>query len=87
MARKRETDETRRLKARLLEDDVDDIEYEDVEDGDEDIDDSDTEKETEIEFLKEEKPNAKFTKQSNFNPLAGSPKSADSCRHSSACRC
>lgn len=77
MARKRETDETRRLKARLLEDDVDDIEYEDIDDGDEDIDDSDTEKETEIEFLKEEKPNAKFTKQSNFNPLAGSPKSAD----------
>ena len=77
MARKRETDETRRLKARLLEDDVDDIEYEDVDDGDEDIDDADTEKETEIEFLKEEKPNAKFTKQSNFNPLAGSPKSAD----------
>ena len=32
MARKRETDETRRLKARLLEDDVDDIEYEDVDD-------------------------------------------------------
>jgi len=78
MARKPDNEETKRLKASLREE-PEDIDYENVEDDDENnpSEDQGDSKETEVEESEVEEVSDKTSNKKLFNPLEGSPKSAD----------